>query len=118
MIAPDRRQALTGAGEQLTLIDPPPFCPTYPKQGSLPHLALSALLAGNHIDHGDFIESAESWRLAAAVHELRKQGWPVETIPVRRPSRTCPARVIARYQLSSACISQAGHAAGSGSNER
>ena len=28
MRAPERRQASTGAGEQLTLIDPPPFCPT------------------------------------------------------------------------------------------
>lgn len=107
MNAPERRQASSGAGEQLPLIDPPSFCPTYPKQGSLPWRALNTLLAGNHIDHGDFIESTDSWRLAAAIHELRKLGWPVETIDIQRPSRTCPARLIARYQLSADCISKA-----------
>ena len=107
MKAPERRQASTGAGEQLTLIDPPPFCPTYPKRGSLPHRALSSLLAGKHIDHSDFIDSTESWRLAAAIHVLRKLGWPVETIDVPSPSRQSLRRVIAIYKLAVKYIVQA-----------
>jgi hypothetical protein len=107
MIAPERRQASTGAGEQLTLIDPPPFCPTYPKRGSLPWRALSMLLAGKLIDHGDFIDSTESWRLAAAVHTLRKSGWPVESIELPSPTEQSPSRVIALYKLSPGCIAQA-----------
>jgi hypothetical protein len=107
MIAPERRQASTGAGEQLTLIDPPPFCPTYPKRGSLPWRALSMLLTGKLIDHGDFIESTESWRLAAAIHLLRKSGWPVETIDLPSPSHHCPTRVIAIYRFAEDCLAQA-----------
>ena len=52
MRAPERRQASTGAGEQLTLIDPPPFCPTCPSRKS----ALSRVeyaCGGQDIDHGD-----------------------------------------------------------------
>lgn len=118
MKTPERRQASSGAGEQLTFIDPPPFCPTYPKQGSLPWRALNTLLACKHIDHGEFIASTDSWRLAAAIHQLRKQGWPVETIDIQRPSRTCPTRVIARYQLSADCISQTALAGAGGSDEQ
>jgi hypothetical protein len=99
MIAPERRQASTGAGEQLTLIDPPAFCPTLPKPGSLPYHALKVLSSGKMIDHRDFENLTESWRLAAAIFTLRALGWPVETIEIPSPTDHCPHRVIALYKL-------------------
>jgi len=108
--SPERRQASTGAGEQLTLIDPPPFCLTYPKPGSLPSRALSMLLAGKSINHADFIDTTKSWRLAAAIFELRALSWPVETTEVASPTEHAPGRVIACYRLDAECIAQSRHA--------
>ena len=101
MKTPDSRQAISGAGEQLHLIPPPPFCPTLPKPGSLPHRALLMLAAGNIIDHQDFETVTESWRLAAAVFTLRSLSWPVETIEIPSPTAHCAHRVIALYKLDS-----------------
>ena len=76
--APRVSQAHGASAEQLTLLPPPPFSPSWPKRGSLPDRALKALMDGRLIDHEDFIESASSWRLAAAIFTLRTLGWPVE----------------------------------------
>lgn len=107
MKTPERRQASSGAGEQLTLIDPPPFCPTLPKSGSLPYRALRMLASGKLIDHQDFESHTESWRLAAAIFTLRVLGWPVETIEKPSPTEHCPQRVIAIYKLDAKYSAQA-----------
>jgi hypothetical protein len=100
MKTPEGRQAQSGVvGEQLTLIDPPPFSPIWPKRGSLPERALHMLLDGKRIDHADFIKHACGWRLAAAIHDLRELGWPVQTIEVPRPTKHAPRRVIGLYVL-------------------
>lgn len=101
MKTPERRQASSGVvAEQLTLIDPPPFSPIWPKRGSLPERALRMLMDGRRIDHKDFIEHSCGWRLAAAIHELRGLGWPVDTIEVPRPTKHAPRRVIGLYRLA------------------
>lgn len=41
MKTPERRQASSGVGEQLHLIEPPPFSPTYPPRSSLPGRAVA-----------------------------------------------------------------------------
>jgi hypothetical protein len=105
--APERRQASSGAGEQLTLIDPPAFCPTLPKRGSLPHRALQVLASGKMIDHQDFENLTESWRLAAAIFTLRVLGWCIETIEIPSPTEHCPQRVIALYKLDTKYSAQA-----------
>lgn len=93
--------------EQMTLLPPPPFSPSWPKRGSLPDRALKALMDGRLIDHEDFIESASSWRLAAAIFTLRTLGWPVETIEIPSPTEQCPRRVIALYKLDAKYTAQA-----------
>jgi hypothetical protein len=100
MKTPDRRQACSGALEQLNLIDPPPFSPKWPKRSSLPHVALTALLSGKEWTHPDFEEVTGSWRLAEPIRKLRHHfGWPVLTIEIPSPTTDHPDRVIARYAL-------------------
>ena len=86
-------------GEQLTLIDPPPFCPTWPTRNTLADRALKLFLDGRVFDHPDFLEGAGSWRLAAVVFQLRTLGWPIDTIEVPSPSEEHPGRTIALYKL-------------------
>jgi len=117
MKAPERRQATSGAGEQLTLIDPPPFCPTLPRRGSLTDRALRMLAAGKLIDHLDFQSKTESWRLAAPICELRALGWPIETIEVPSPTEHCPSRAIALYKLDPKYAPHAYQTAGNGSHD-
>jgi len=116
MKTPERHQASSGAGEQLTLIDPPPFCPTLPKPRSLPHRALQMLVSGKMIDHQDFESLTESWRLAAAIFTLRVLGWPVETIEIPSPTEHCPHRSIALYKLDARYSAAAFPPAGSPTN--
>jgi hypothetical protein len=97
--APTTLQADGALGEQLTLIDPPPFCPSWPKRNTLADRALKLFLDGRVFDHPDFIEGSGSWRLAAFVFELRALGWPVETIEVPSPSEEHPGRTVALYKL-------------------
>jgi hypothetical protein len=97
--APHNLPAAGALGEQLTLIDPPPFCPTWPKRNTFSDRALKRFLDGCVFDHLDFLEGAGSWRLAAVVFELRAQGWPIETIEVPSPSEKHPGRIIALYEL-------------------
>lgn len=97
--APHNLPAAGALGEQLTLIDPPPFCPAWPKRNTLSDRALKLFLDGRVFDHPDFLEGAGSWRLAAVVFQLRALGWPIETIEVPSPSEEYPRRTIALYKL-------------------
>jgi hypothetical protein len=95
---PDRRQASSGNfGEQLSLFEPPPFCPVNPTPATLPAKALAMLLQGGTLISPDFQAVTQSWRLAAHVRELRKLGWPVQAFDVRFPDN--PTRTIAAYFL-------------------
>lgn len=105
--APNNLQAGGAFGEQLTLLDPPPFCPSWPKNGTLADKALRLLLDGKAFNHPDFQGDSDSWRLAAYVGKLRELGWPIQTIKMLSPSRKNPGRTIARYQLPSRYIAQA-----------
>jgi hypothetical protein len=87
------------AGEQLALLPPPPFNPSWPKRGTLADKALALFMAGRYMDHPGFEETAQSWRLAAVVFELRTLGWPIESIDVPAPTEAAPQRVISVYHL-------------------
>lgn len=91
-------------GEQLTLIDPPPFSPALPTANTLPDKLLWVLLAGGSVDHPQFEGATGSWRLAAAAHVLRELGWPVETHLVPAPTEEAPERCIAWYRLKADAI--------------
>ena len=109
MKTPDRRQAMSGAGEQLHLIPPPQFCPTWPKRASLAGRALSTLLKGQAITHPEFEIATGSWRLAEPIRALcHDHGWPVETVEIRAPTAENPNRKIARYVLPDSVRQQIG----------
>ena len=97
--APTTYQADGALGEQLSFIDPPPFCPTWPTKNSLADRALTMFLDGRVFDHPDFIGACGSWRLAAVVFQLRTLGWPVRTMEIPSPSEEHPGRTIALYKL-------------------
>lgn len=105
--APNTYQASGASGEQLTFLPPPPFCPTWPTRGTLADRALGLLMDGRHIDHPDFQDVTQSWRLGAVIFTLRALGWPVETIEVPSPTEQCPDRVIALYRLDAKYTAQA-----------
>jgi hypothetical protein len=94
-------------GEQLTFIDAPPFCPTWPKPNTLADRALRMLLDGKVFDHPDFLDGCGSWRLAAVVFQLRALGWPIETVEIPSPSEEHPERMIALYRLAPKFVARA-----------
>jgi hypothetical protein len=94
-------------GEQLTFLDPLPFCPTWPKRGSLEDRALEMFMSGRLLDHPDFEAETASWRLAAVVCDLRDLGWPIESIDIPSPTEECQNRFIALYRLPSKYAAQA-----------
>ena len=100
-------QSSGSAGEQLSFLPPAPFCPTWPKRGSLADTALGLLMDGRMIDHPDFQDVTASWRLGAVVFTLRALGWPVETIDIPAPTEQSPDRVIALYRLDGKYTAQA-----------
>ena len=104
--APTTVQAF-GAGEQLSFLPPPPFCPAWPTRGTLADTALGLLMDGRMIDHPDFQDATASWRLGAVVFTLRTLGWPVETIEIPSPTAHSPDRVIALYRLDGKYTAQA-----------
>ena len=104
---PTRDQATGVSGEQLSFLPPPPFCPTWPKRGTLADRALGMLMDGRLIDHPDFENSTQSWRLGAVIFTLRALGWPVETIEVPSPTDDAPHRIIALYHLPARYVAQA-----------
>lgn len=109
MKTPDRRQADSGVvGEQLNLIDPPPFSPQLPPHSTLTAIALDVLLTGRTLTHPEFEDLTGSWRLGAYICELRELQWPVETHEIVSPSKDHPDRVIARYAMPQWVISEVG----------
>ncbi len=65
------------------------------------------LMDGRMIDHPDFEQSTDSWRLGAVIFSLRALGWPIETIELLRPTVDCPNRLIALYALDAKLVAQA-----------
>ena len=112
MKTPERRQASSGVvGEQLHLIDPPPFSPTYPKRSTLAGEALSLLLSGRTLTHPEFEGITLSWRLSEPIRALRHDyGWPVETIEIPAPTDDRPDRVIANYVMPQWVLQEVGAA--------
>ena len=94
-------------GEQLSFLPPPPFSPTWPTRGTLADKALGMLMDGRMIDHPDFENITQSWRLGAVVFTLRTLGWPIETIEIPSPTEHSPNRVIALYHLPGKFTAQA-----------
>lgn len=73
---------------------------TLPPAGTQPRRVLELLATGERPDHADWYCATGSWRLAAHVHELKRDfGWPVQSTKVPAPDRQCPGRAIARYWL-------------------
>ena len=105
--APHNLPAAGALGEQLSFIDPPPFCPAWPKRNSLADRALKMFLDGRVFDHPDFLEGCGSWRLAAVVFQLRSLGWPIDTLEIPAPSEEHPGRTIALYKLPAKYAAQA-----------
>ena len=65
------------------------------------------LMNGRLIDHPDFQDVTQSWRLGAVIFTLRALGWPVETIEVPGPTDDAPHRIIALYHLPARYTAQA-----------
>lgn len=105
--APTSDQADGASGEQLTFLDPPPFCPSWPKRNSLADRALKLFLDGKAFDHPDFLAGCGSWRLAAVVFQLRTLGWPITTIELPSPTEEHPGRTIALYKLPGKFVAEA-----------
>lgn len=96
---PDTRQSIGAFEEQLTLIPKPTFSLIWPKHTTIAGRVLAELLRGEWLDHQDLITGCASWRLAAYVDKLKKQGWPIQAIEKPSPSAQCPNRYIAMYAL-------------------
>ena len=105
--APITLQASGAHGEQLSFLPPPPFCPSWPTRGTLADRSLGKFMNGEMLDHPDFQNSTQSWRLGAVVFTLRTLGWPVETIEIPSPTQHSPERVIALYRLDGKYTAQA-----------
>ena len=104
---PNRANDSGASAEQLTFLEPPPFCPTWPKRGTLADRALGMFMDGQRMDHPDFEQRTQSWRLGAVVFHLRCLGWPIVTLEIPSPTGDCPDRVIALYHLPARYVAQA-----------
>ena len=76
-------------------------------RGTLADKALGMMMDGRMIDHPDFENTTQSWRLGAVIFSLRTLGWPIETIDVPSPTVTMPSRTIALYHLPAKFIAMA-----------
>jgi hypothetical protein len=94
-------------GEQLSFFPSPPFNPTWPMRGTLADKALGMLMDGRMIDHPDFENTTQSWRLGAVIFSLRTLGWPIETVDLPSPTVDMPSRTIALYHLPAKFIAMA-----------
>lgn len=65
------------------------------------------LMDGRLIDHPEFEDVTQSWRLGAVIFTLRTLGWPVETVEVPSPTDENPHRIIALYRLDGKFTAQA-----------
>jgi hypothetical protein len=73
--------------------------PPRPKPGSLTDHALLQLLRGQRISHRDHYRETASYRLASVIHQLRKQGWVIDSMP--EVGRTSTGRIThyVRYRI-------------------
>jgi len=78
-------------GEQLSFLPPPPFCPTWPQRGTLADKALGMLMDGRLIDHPDFENSTQSWRLGAVIFTAAHLGLARGNYRGSKPHRRQPA---------------------------
>lgn len=102
---PDRRRQANESGSmQLSFLPEPDFNPAWPSPNTLSARCLSMMLAGQTLDHLDFIERTGSWRLAAVVFELRSLGWPIEADEIPAPTIDAPTRHICSYHLKAEAI--------------
>ncbi len=86
--------------------------PAYPNVGTMPSRALAMLLQGMAITHREFWLHAGTYRLSAAIHPLRKDGWDIQDTPEVVPTSDPTKRRahIKRYYLPNEAISAAGEA--------
>ncbi len=82
----------------------PDLLPSDPTPGTRPAEALSLLLERGSIDQREFLDDAGGWRLSDAIYELRRRGWPIETIRVQTTSAAGKKSRIARYRLDRAAV--------------
>jgi hypothetical protein len=80
------------------------FSPKIPECSSNAVFALALLLADCTLTSPEFQSLTQSWRLAAYVHTLRRNGWRVETVMIPALSPKRPFRKIARYVMPDAAI--------------
>ena len=107
--APDHANDQGACGQQLHLLPPPPFSPTYPNRSTLAGEALAILLNGGSITHPQFEGITASWRLSEPIRQLRRDhGWPVETIEIPAPTAERPDRYIAEYVLPDWVLAEVG----------
>lgn len=89
---PNRRQAKSGF-EQGELFESH-FTAVYPGPTSQAGIALASLTKAERLRQAGWLHVG--WRLAAAIHTLKKMGWPVMSLPIHVPGRKRP---IAEYSL-------------------
>ena len=107
--APDHANDQGACGQQMYLLPPPPFSPTYPNRSTLAGEALAILLNGGSITHPQFESITASWRLSEPIRQLRRDhGWPVETIEIAAPTQERPDRYIAEYVLPAWVLEEVG----------
>ena len=95
---PNHANSTGAAGEQLSFLPTPEFCPILPPPNSAAERALLDL-ANRDLTQIDWLNEGKGWRLAAAVKELDYLGWEPKSISVKCQDWS---RAIARYSLSDA----------------
>lgn len=73
--------------------------PAMPTPNTRPAEALALLVRNGHLDQRDFLQERRGWRLAAAVHVLRRLGWPIKTVSIPLVLANGESAHVARYVL-------------------
>jgi len=73
--------------------------PKRPKPGSLADKALLRLLRGERITHREHDRETASYRLAAAIFNLRGKGWDIHSTPEVGVTRTGRIARFVRYRI-------------------
>ena len=97
--APTTSESIGANGKKVLFPPSTQFCPKRPKHGTLADKAVAMFMDGLSIDHTEFADETNSWRLAAIVYNLRSLGWPVKSIHQRCPTKERPKRVVTSYCL-------------------
>lgn len=84
--------------------------PSFPRMDTLRARALARLLSGQSLTHRSFDSETRTYRLSAAIHELRQEGWAIETLIEEAPTADPVGRTarFGRYLLPLAFIQSAG----------